>query len=132
MATDMPRSALKSSDLLRDAQAAPSPRWTNGPIQQRYRPVRPPCEDTTWTPLATAGALQHPPRPWLIRRLEQLDEVSGRVLQQGLLPTPPADHVAAERRAALPEPGDHGVEIVDLDLEPVPPARFGHRAVGHR
>ena len=35
-----PGSALTSSDLLRDAQAAPSPRWTDGPIQQRYRPVR--------------------------------------------------------------------------------------------
>src|SRR5215216_6950694 len=65
------RSALKSSDLLRDAQAAPSRRWTNGPIQQRYRPVRPPCADTTWTPLATAGALQHPPSRALLGRVER-------------------------------------------------------------
>ena len=58
----LPRSALKNSALLRDAQAAPSRRWPPPPIQPRYRRRRPPCEDTTWPPLATGGVLQHPPR----------------------------------------------------------------------
>jgi uncharacterized protein YecE (DUF72 family) len=56
------RSALKSSGLLRGAQPAPSRRCADAPIQQRYRRIRAPCEVTTWTPLATAGAFQHPPR----------------------------------------------------------------------
>jgi len=53
-------SALKTSALLRDAQAAPSLRWPP-PIQPRYRRWHPPCDGTTWPPLATGGALQHPP-----------------------------------------------------------------------
>src|SRR5947199_3249452 len=55
------RSALRSSALLRDAQAAPSLRWTPPPIQPRYRRRRPPCDDTTWPSLATGGALQRAP-----------------------------------------------------------------------
>jgi hypothetical protein len=54
--TQRPGSALNNSGLLRDAQAAPSPRWTIEPAQQRYRP------DTTWTPLAAAGVVQDTPR----------------------------------------------------------------------
>src|SRR4029079_9891929 len=65
-------------------------------------------------------------------RLEQLDDVAGRVLQEDLLSAGPLHDVVAERRARATQSSNFRVDVVydEVDAVPAPRARLG--AVGHR
>src|SRR5438874_7839973 len=64
-------------------------------------------------------------------RLEELDRVPGRVLDQDL-PAGDAGHdLVAEAGTSLAQPLDSPVEVGDLDGEPVPAPGRRQRAVGH-
>ena len=58
-------------------------------------------------------------------RLEELDRVAGRVLDQDLPAADAVDDVVAEPRAGLAERVDGRVEVVHLQLEAVPAAGLG-------
>ena len=66
------------------------------------------------------------------RRLEQLDRVAARVLDQDLLAADALDDVVAKARPVLAQVGDDRLEVGDLELKAVPPAGRRQRAVGHR
>jgi hypothetical protein len=66
------------------------------------------------------------------RRLEQLDGIASRVIQQDLPATKPAHDVVAEPRSRLAQAVDLAVEIIDLQLDPVPAARLGPATIRHR
>src|SRR3954454_12760779 len=60
-----------------------------------------------------------------LRRLEELYEVAGRVLEQDL-GSPRAGHdLVAEGQARRAQPVDLGLYVIDHELDPVPPTRFG-------
>src|SRR5437588_3971680 len=63
---------------------------------------------------------------------EQLDRVAGRVLDQHLAAARPGDRLVAEGGTGGTQPLDRGVEILDLDDQPVPAARLGAAAIRHR
>ena len=65
-----------------------------------------------------------------IRRLEQLDRVAGRVVQDDLPSARAGDHVAAEGHAGGAQPGDLGVDVVDQQVDAVPAAGSGRRPSG--
>ena len=52
-------------------------------------------------------------------RLEQLDEVAGRIGEQDLTSAGAGDHLAAEGRSHAAEPVDLGVEVVDDEMDPI-------------
>jgi hypothetical protein len=53
-------------------------------------------------------------------RLEQLNRISGWILEQDLFPTRAYHNVVPESRARFAEPCDHGLQIIDLDSKPIP------------
>src|SRR5919205_2485672 len=59
------------------------------------------------------------------QRLEQLDRIAGRVLDQCLVATDTLDDVAAKAHARTAESLDCVTEIVHLDSKAVPAARSG-------
>src|SRR5438128_12302328 len=63
--------------------------------------------------------------------LEQLDEIAGRVDGEDLCAAGTGDHVVAELDAGGLEAGDLCVEVVDDEVDTVPPAGSGLLAVGH-
>src|SRR6266496_355380 len=63
--------------------------------------------------------------------LEQLNRVAGRVLDQNLLAAIASDDLVPEMSAPLPECGDGGTEILNLDLDPVPTPGRRYVAVRH-
>ena len=64
-------------------------------------------------------------------RLEQLDWVAARILDQDLLAADAGDDVVAEAGAVLAQIGDDRVDVGDLELKAIPSAGRRHRAVGH-
>ena len=58
-------------------------------------------------------------------RLEQLDEVARRVDGEDLGAAGTGDDLVAERHAFLGEAGDLGLEVVEDEVDPVPPAGPG-------
>src|SRR6266567_3097361 len=64
-------------------------------------------------------------------RLEELDRVAGRVLDQDLLPADAGDDVVTEPDAVVAQPGHGGSQVADLDHEPVPAPGLRQRAVRH-
>src|SRR5439155_6869230 len=64
--------------------------------------------------------------------LKQLDRIAGAVLEHDLLPTRSRHDVAADAYVGRAQPFQLGIEIVDLDHEPVPAARRGPTAIRHR
>src|SRR5204862_5697788 len=65
-------------------------------------------------------------------RLEELDHVSGGVLEQDLRAAGTADHVIPETQPLPAEPGDLGTDVVDDELDAVPSTGPGPAAVRHR
>ena len=102
--------------LTRDGDAVATGVTVHGLINESGRPVRLP----DWLIALGAG------------RLEELDDVAGRILEQDLLAAGPFDDVVAERRAGVAEPGDLGVDVVDDEVDAVPAAGSGLGAVRHR
>src|SRR5215217_3909458 len=68
----------------------------------------------------------------LAARLEELDGVTRRILEQDLAAAAAGHDLAAKAGAGSAQPLDLGVEVVDLDLEAVPAARLGHPPVRRR
>src|SRR5215472_700900 len=58
-----------------------------------------------------------PARP--VGGFEQLDEVTGGVSQQNLASGGADDHIAAERQPGAAQPVDHGIEVVDYQMDAV-------------
>src|SRR6476661_7732297 len=65
-------------------------------------------------------------------RLEQLDDVPGRVEQQDLLAARTFDDVVAELRPRVAQPRDLGDDVVDVEVDAVPATRTRLFAIGHR
>ena len=63
-------------------------------------------------------------------RLEQLDQVARRVLDEDLLPAGTGDDVVAERHAFGPQAGDLGVQVGRKEVNPVPPPGPGRAPSG--
>src|SRR5262245_50512235 len=63
--------------------------------------------------------------------LEQLHDITGRILAQDLPSARPVDDVVAERHTFVAQDGDRLSQIHHLDHEAVPAAGFGPAAVGH-
>src|SRR6266566_9724264 len=87
-----------------------------------YRPGRCPCLPARlrW-PLVVGG-----------QGLEQLDQVTGGILDQDLPDAHAGDDVVAEMCALAAQFLDGGGQVFDLQGDPVPAARLGQRAVRHR
>src|ERR1700735_515244 len=64
-------------------------------------------------------------------RLEELDGVARRVVNDDLLAADAGDDLVAEPDAASSQFLDRGSEVSDLDAEAVPASRLLHPAVGH-
>ena len=64
--------------------------------------------------------------------MEEFDRVAGRILEEDLGASGSVDHVVAERRARIAEPGDLRLEVIHLEHETVPPTGGGFAAVRHR
>jgi hypothetical protein len=65
-------------------------------------------------------------------RLEELNHITGRVLEQDLQPSRSGHDVVAKPQARCPKTGYLGSEIVDDQLEAVPAAGVRSPAIGHR
>ena len=65
-------------------------------------------------------------------RLEELDRVARRVVEQNLAAAPPNDDVVTEASPSLPERLDVALEVCDLDLETIPAPGLGTTAIKHR
>src|SRR5919201_6072590 len=63
--------------------------------------------------------------------LKQLDRVAGWIVEQNLLPTRTGDHVVPEAHARPSQPGDFGIDVVDKQVNAIPPAWARLSAVGH-
>src|SRR5215213_4012349 len=72
--------------------------------------------------------------PWCsgAGRLEELDRVARRVLEQNLAAAPPRDDVVTEASPSLPQRLDLALEVCDLDLETIPAPGLGTAAIRHR
>src|SRR2546428_2187819 len=64
--------------------------------------------------------------------LEELDRVSGRVVEQDLRAAGSLDDIVAEAEPGGAQPGDLGLDVVDDQVDAVPAAGAGPAAVGHR
>jgi pimeloyl-ACP methyl ester carboxylesterase len=67
-----------------------------------------------------------------VRRLEQLDRVAGRVIEQDLLAARSGDDVVAEGEPGGAQPLDLGFDVVDDEVNAVPATGAGLTAVRHR
>src|SRR5919206_2471676 len=76
-------------------------------------------------------------RRWSVRApsacgwLKQLDRVAGWIIEQDLLPTRTGDHVVPEAHARPLQPGDFGIDVLDKQVNAIPPAWARLSAVGH-
>src|SRR5579864_5719438 len=66
------------------------------------------------------------------RRLEKLDRVARWIFHEDLLAADAGDDLVAEASSTLAQARDRCLEVVDLELEAVPPSWFRQRPVGHR
>jgi hypothetical protein len=66
------------------------------------------------------------------RRLKQLDEIAGGILQQDLRSARAAHDIVAELDAGGAQPRDLGRNIIDDEMNAVPSAGTGASAIGHR
>ena len=64
-------------------------------------------------------------------RLEQLDDVAGRVFQQNLLAARAGDNIVPEGNARGTQPLHLGRDIAHYEVNAVPSAGGRHRAVRH-
>src|SRR5437764_4675959 len=65
------------------------------------------------------------------RRFEELDRVAGGVLQKHLLAADAGHDLVSEPGPLLAQPRNHGFDVIDLELEPIPPAGLGEGPVRH-
>src|SRR5262245_54681249 len=66
------------------------------------------------------------------RRLEELDRVPGRVVDEYLLAAGAGDDIVAEAETRCAEPLHLGLDVVDDEVDAVPATRLGLPPVGHR
>src|SRR2546428_6252338 len=64
--------------------------------------------------------------------LKELDRISRRIVEEDLLPAGSGDDLAAESHARRAKAHDLGLDVVDDEVDAVPAARAGPRAVRHR
>src|ERR671923_1207371 len=64
------------------------------------------------------------------KRLEQLDEVAGRILEQGVSDDAAGDDSGPETGAGVAQRRDSRREIRDLQRDAIPAAGLGHRTIG--
>jgi hypothetical protein len=64
-------------------------------------------------------------------RVQKLDWVPGGVFEQNLFATPSGDDLVAETNTRVAQRFNLANEIVDLQLNPVPPSGRWHPSVGH-
>ncbi len=70
--------------------------------------------------------------PSFLYRLEELDGVARRILQENLQAAKAGNDVIAKVGARLPERGDNRIQIIHFELNPVPSSGFGPPTIRHR
>src|ERR1700687_5404719 len=107
--------------------------WAGGPPKPMV-PMRPHCAamvNSDTRALASDGLVIVQAGGSASAGLEQFHDVAGRILEEDLLAAGSFDNVVAERRTCRAESCDFGVEVVDDEVDAIPPAGFGFGAVGH-